>query len=189
MRAGCEIIYGAKVMIAKLIYWFTGFLKCRIIDSDGHPYLERYYLCTILDKRFFIHRFMDSDPDRGVHDHPWKWAVSLILAGGYNEIIMEVEENFWYVYERTKSAPALNFISGDVHHRILLDKKKRGKTWTLFMHGPRDKGWGFTQYKAGEDGMVMQKEYFPLDLKVERKVNEHWWQRADAKTGRQLRKN
>ena len=69
----------------KLLFWLTSHLPCRIIAEEGSVYLERYYLFTLLGWRFYLHRFVGSDPDRGLHDHPWSRAFSIILAGWYWE--------------------------------------------------------------------------------------------------------
>ena len=62
-------------------------LPCRFIDGPkGEPYLERYYLIGLFGWHAYLHRFVDSDPDRGLHDHPWGRAVSLVLSGAYREI-------------------------------------------------------------------------------------------------------
>ena len=47
--------------------------------------MERYYLFGALGWHAYLHRFVNSDPDRGLHDHPWNRAVSLVLTGGYDE--------------------------------------------------------------------------------------------------------
>src|ERR1700684_2124229 len=33
----------------------------------------------------FVHKIVDSDDRSALHNHPWEWACSLILFGGYNE--------------------------------------------------------------------------------------------------------
>ena len=50
----------------KLLFWLTSHLPCRIIAEEGSVYLERYYLFTLLGWRFYLHRFVGSDPDRGL---------------------------------------------------------------------------------------------------------------------------
>lgn len=134
----------------KLLYWLTAKLPCRIISDDGVPYLERYYLGTLFNVRFYIHRFVGSDPARGLHDHPWPWAISLILSGFY--------------YEETRSGLRkvkwINRLTGDSFHRVILsgnyvreELKDMGYTdalprekecWTLFFHyAEYTKPWGF----------------------------------------------
>ena len=68
-------------MKKKFLWWLTGYLPYKLIQEGERPYLERYYLFTILGWRFYIHRFVDSDPGRGLHDHPWRRAVTFVLDG------------------------------------------------------------------------------------------------------------
>lgn len=133
-----------------LLYWLTGFLPCRIISDGDRPYLERYYLCTLFNVRFYLHRFVDSDPGRGLHDHPWPWAASIVLSG-------------WY-YEETRTGTSkvrwFNWLTGDSFHRVVLPTERirlllndqwegdwvavRQPCWTLFFHRAANvKPWGF----------------------------------------------
>ena len=74
------------ILIECLLYRVSARLPCRFIDGEqGEPYLERYYPCGAFGWHAYLHRFVDSDPDRGVHDHPGNRAVSLVLSGGYDE--------------------------------------------------------------------------------------------------------
>lgn len=130
-------------MIERLLFRLTDRLPCRLIDGEhGEPYLERYYLFGAFGWHAYVHRFVDSDPDRGLHDHPWGRAVSLVLKGGYDEIRPD-GENFADPNVRFVGPMRLNFLSGADFHRVMLRNKR--PVWTLFMHGPRVKGWGFVQ--------------------------------------------
>jgi len=121
-------------MISRFLWWLTDRLPVRVISGQhGEPYLERYYLCGIGQWRAYLHRFVASDPDRGLHDHPWGWSASLILCGGYREAR---EDGMHY-----HRPGAINVIRGETFHRILLDP--HATAWTLFVHGPRVKEWGF----------------------------------------------
>lgn len=58
------------------------------INVEGKPYLTRYTLFSVPGKNgaIFLHHFHSSDKaDGDLHNHPWKWAQSLILKGGYYE--------------------------------------------------------------------------------------------------------
>lgn len=118
-----------------LLYWLSGHLPCRIISDGDKPYLERYYLFTLLGVRFYLHRFVASDPDRGMHNHPWRWAFSMILSG-------------WY-YEQTNYGVGtvrwFNGLTGDTFHRVILPTDHGvHECWTLFAHRAANaKGWGF----------------------------------------------
>lgn len=159
----------------RFLFWLTGLLPCRMIDGDnGEPYLERYFVFRLFGFCLYIHRFLASDPDRGLHDHPWGWATSLVLAGEYDEIRMVRASGVPYVtQENTVRAGHFNFIRGDDFHRVVLPEGK--SAWTLFFHGPRRKGWGFvegTQYRP----FALTGHDYPLD---------RWWRRAQS--GREAR--
>lgn len=114
----------------RMLYALSARLPCRIIADGGVPYLERYYLTTICGVRFYLHRFVGSDPDRGLHDHPWPWAASIVLSGSYIEL------------KRTglHQVKWMNLIGGDTFHRIIVEKP----CWTLFFHRSKCvKPWGF----------------------------------------------
>ncbi len=138
-------------MLDKLLVRFTDRLPCRIIDGEqGEPYLERYYLFGLLGWHAYLHRFVDSDPDRGLHDHPWSRALSLVLTSGYDELRFVRAPSEPADDGRTEE-PALrcrrvrpwrfNLLRGADFHRVVLREGR--SAWTLFMHGPRAKGWGF----------------------------------------------
>lgn len=131
-------------MIERLLYAITARLPCRLIDGEhGEPYLERYYLFGAFGWYAYLHRFVDSDPDRGLHDHPWDRAVSLVLTGGYDEIRPRVNDPD-HTLTRTLRPWRINRLRGTDFHRVVL---RGGRpAWTLFMHGPRVKGWGFVQH-------------------------------------------
>lgn len=108
----------------------------------------------------YLHRFHRSDEDRELHNHPWRWAVSLILSGGYVEERKANMPKGWpLVFQRTRKRV---FVPGDINritsndfHRVeLLDSCQVHAadgscevgfehTWTLFVVGPKFQGWGF----------------------------------------------
>jgi len=130
-------------VIERLLFRLSARLPCRFIDGEeGEPYLERYYLFGIFGWHCYLHRFMDSDPDRGLHDHPWNRAVSLVLSGGYDELRQSPDDPSAIQCRRIR-AGRLNVLRGEVFHRVLLRDAR--PAWTLFSHGRRVKGWGFVQ--------------------------------------------
>lgn len=169
-------------MMRAFLFWLTGRLPCRIISDGDQPYLERYYVATILGWRFYLHRFVASDPDRGLHDHPWTRAFSIVLSG-------------WY-WEQTRSGERrvawLNSLTGDTFHRVVLPHgrtehrvpghlRKIGDTlgapvvpcWTLFFHrtGHR-KPWGFW-HSLGPGVAIFEEYQYPKEGN-----QRHWWLRA-----------
>lgn len=129
----------------RLLFWLSGQLKIRIIDGPkGEPYLERYEIVSIGRFKLYLHRFLADDPDRGLHNHPWAWAFSIVLVEGYQEIRLKDPTNMNSdEYVRDIHAGRLNFIRGGDFHRILLRGNRQA--WTLFFHGKRTEGWGFVR--------------------------------------------
>lgn len=131
--------------------WLSRVLRGRIITNDGgDPYLHRFYLLHVA-RRFvpgvFVHYFYRSDGDRELHNHPWRWAVSIVLRSGYIEQRMEGSNGT--VTERTIRAPAVNLIRGDTFHRVQLLEPDRG-CWSIFIAGPRKSAWGFIDLETRE---------------------------------------
>lgn len=129
-------------MIARILYALTARLRCRHIAIDGKPYLERYYVGKFCGWTAYLHRFISSDDERQVHDHPWTTSLALILAGGYLEerVTALCPDYGWLSVFRTMFPGRVNVIRQRDFHRITRPKPE---TWTLFMHGPRVKSWGF----------------------------------------------
>jgi hypothetical protein len=104
-------------------------------------YLTRYALRAFAPSgkgpwRVYLHQFHGADDD-GVHNHPWKWAFSIVLRGSYTETLMcpccETTT--------TRRVRWFNWITSDCYHRI---EALHGNVWTLFFAGPLSgKGWGF----------------------------------------------
>lgn len=166
-------------MMRTFLTWLSGRLPCRLINDGGRPYLERYYLFTVIGWRFYLHQFVGSDPDRGLHDHPWTRAFSIILAG-------------WY-FEETRSGTRkvrwLNSLTGDSFHRVLLPQSYSIKggfadrpCWTLFFHRVgHSKTWGFMRTVPDSDGVAIFEPHRYLVEGDQR----HWW--LNAPTGREVR--
>lgn len=175
------------MLIDKLLYVLTARLPARLIKLDTGPYLERYYVGTLFGVTFYLHRFVSSDTERHLHNHPWTWARALVLSGGYLEesvvdicphagpdgvITKKTRVRFW------------NTVNGNLFHRI--SEAKPG-TWTLFFHGERQqvdtghyltpKGWGFLErtYLVGVHDAVVFRP-FPS-------ASTEWWKTAEMKTG------
>ncbi len=149
------------IVLRKLLFSISSHLPIRIIaesynDGTVRPYLERYFLFSFLGITGYLHRFVGSDPDRGLHDHPWPWAASFILSGSY------VEER----EDESKEVRWFNFLKGKDFHRVILPEGWK-TVWTLFIHREkRIKTWGFLR----PSGEVEEYKYTkPLTM---------WWERA-----------
>jgi hypothetical protein len=127
----------------------AGCLPSRVITAGGdEPYLYKYLVWQSSEGkdsvRVHLHRFVRSDEDRELHNHPWRWAVSLVLAGGYREERRVLAGDT--VYRRRVSPGSVNVITNWTYHRVdLLDEE----CWTLFVSGPVVGSWGFWNRLTG----------------------------------------
>jgi len=167
-------------MINRLLFWRTALLRCRLIDLSGKPYLERYFVGQLFGVTFYLHRFVSSDTERHVHNHPWRHGASIILAGSYIEekvvdlcppagpsgAILERTYRRWF-----------NRVNCNTFHRI---SNAPAGTWTLFFHGPRmrtettghQKGWGFL-----ESAHLVTGEHVTVFTPYKSR-GSHWWLKA-----------
>jgi hypothetical protein len=145
----------------RLLLWITARLpEPRVIyDREGQsPYLSRWYLLwqrsdqdpVLHDQHIerkaetpapvfnlFLHQFHRSDDDGALHSHPWSWAISLVLAGGYSE---ERRVGQSTVLRQTVRPGRLNFLSHKTYHRVDLIEED---AWSLFLVGPKRGTWYF----------------------------------------------
>ena len=155
-------------LVRRLLWSITALLPRKVIRGpDGAVILERYHLWGRLERGgLAIHRFVRSDPGRGGHDHPWGWAASLILSGGYAEWLLPTNPADPIVV-RHLTPGCLNLLPGERFHRVML--APGAEAWTLFWHGPRQKRWGF----RSEDARV----YTPYSAQVADRDGA-WWRGA-----------
>lgn len=119
--------------------WFFRLLSGKphfVIGGADNPYLLRWFLIPrnhLLN--IYLHKFMRSDDDRALHDHPW-WFVSMILKGSYREILSEDSQ---LVVLRCRWSIA--FRRATHRHRVeLIDG---ASCWTLIITGRAVRTWGF----------------------------------------------
>jgi hypothetical protein len=125
----------------------------RIPRSEGRPYLERYgrgdqeaQIAQDLGTgkwRFRLHHFVGPD-DAGHHNHPFEWALSIVLWRSYTEEVL-VDPFFLpgcgtFGWIETRRVRFFNWIPRGKYHRIV---ELHGNVWTLFITGPRVSSWGF----------------------------------------------
>lgn len=120
--------------------------RTTILANDGEPKLHRDYLLGT-GKTFgvFLHRFVASDAPSEFHDHPWSWGASLILRGGYVEERRRRDD--CTITRRWLGPGRVNFLSPGIFHRVEL--RDRRPAWTLFVHGPKVRRWGFLDSVTG----------------------------------------
>lgn len=137
-------------------------LPLRTISIGGKPYLERYFVGINGSDPVYLHRFVDGDGDRYLHNHPWDTATATIIAGGYRERRMS---HGGTVETRHLSAGDQNLLRADDLHQIISVQKE---TWTLFTHGPWAHKWGFVE-RWNDDGTPVVR------CDPEDGVHRLWW--------------
>lgn len=131
--------------------------------TTGREYLRRRRAIQTPWFSIFVHRLEVPDPGEDLHDHPWPF-VSLILRGGYTEVVDEARDatNHAWVSARTGvtlAAPrrwgawSVHTVRLDQVHRIV--RLDRSPTWTLVVTGRRCREWGFYT----PSGFVAADEY------------------------------
>ena len=164
--------------IARVLIAITARLPLRVISEDGRPSLERYFVFHTPWARCYPHRFVGSDPERGLHDHPWRWAASLVLAGWY------LEQKRDGLHRRTFG----NLLDGDTFHRVILPCVER-ECWTLFVHTTRDvKTWGFmlptflramgSKVSPAEYSTFTERQFEWSAYDYHGKVKDHRWEKT-----------
>jgi hypothetical protein len=109
----------------------------RLIGSKNNPYMHRWHLIPYnFWFNIYLHRFLRSDEDRALHDHP-SWNISCILQGEYTE---ETIAAGGVHYSTIMKAGSWKFRFARAAHRIHLHA---GPCWTLFIMGPKLRTWGF----------------------------------------------
>lgn len=187
-------------LIDLLLEKITNHLPCRIINDGDVQYLERYYLFTMMGFTFYLHKFVGSDPDRGLHCHPWRMAFSIILSGWYwEETRYGIRKIKWF-----------NSLTGDTFHRVVLNNQRKERIvweqghrrfsgeydfvqmpcWTLFFHTSKNvKPWGFLRQPVRPTENYPAVDYLIFEpYKYTREGSQKdWW--LTAPTGREFRKN
>jgi hypothetical protein len=134
-------------VILAFLHWLAARLMVREIrGEDGSLYLSRYRIFGWMpgsQRKYpfsiYLHRFHRPDLDDAPHSHPWKWAWSLILAGGYTELKLLPGE--FYGQNRCLMAGSTNKLRDDTFH--VVTNLHGEETWTLFIVGPKSASWGF----------------------------------------------
>lgn len=125
-----------------------------IIGGRENPYLLRWYLLP--RNPFFnvyLHRFLRSDDDRALHDHPWT-NLSVILEGSYTEHTILAGG----IHKRTlRKAGDIVLRRAKSAHRIELS---HGPCTTLFVTGPKVREWGF---HCPDTGWIHWKDFVSVD--------------------------
>lgn len=122
----------------------------RLRRADGQVYLERWGLEWKHLGGLFVHRMSAPDPGIDLHNHPWHFS-SLVLWGAYEEercdsLFASSFARFNWPSERRGERSTRRWLSWrslnlNECHRIV--KLHRPHVWTLVVHGPWRRNWGF----------------------------------------------
>lgn len=123
-------------------HWFHRLVSGQphqVIGIGHDPYMHRWYLIPPNPwVKVYVHKFLRSDDDRALHDHPWSF-VSVMLRGSYREIIPGDV--------LLRCAPSIAFRPAQWRHRVQLDwpawSEREIPCWTLIITGPHVRTWGF----------------------------------------------
>lgn len=159
--------------IQRALERFSNPRPARLIESGGGPYMYRVFLFSVFGWNAYLHHFVSADAERWLHDHPFN-GLAIVLSGEY------VEERlvaFGWPEVRTKlrHVNLWNWISGHTFHRIIAPAPN---TWTLFLHSPKFKGWGFLYPVEEPAGIAYINPYGNVGA-------AKWWE--GAPTYKQLR--
>lgn len=120
--------------------------RCEVqhITRENRPYLDRYYVAGWSPSNrqrpgsVYLHHFLASDAHDAVHSHPWTWALSLILVGGYREQRCTPDGTSTTSEYRPGD---VNVLGPHDRHRIDLLETD---CWTLFLTGDYAQPWSFS---------------------------------------------
>lgn len=152
---------GASALIRLGVRFCTWRGRVRIIKrpGDSDPYMIRYALCGWLPgdgerpkwlPNIYLHNIRLPDADPALHNHPWPWAYSLILHGGYQE--QRGNGSGWHYtriragqFNTLKKPRDFHRIADVYEYRFLSGETVRGEgCWTLFVTSPQHSQWGFS---------------------------------------------
>ena len=115
-----------------------GWKRIDILARDGSLYLRRWRLFKTPLFALMLHRIVQPDEDRDLHDHPWSFA-SLVVWGAYAEELRD----------GSLRVPLFNFKRAEGSHRIvkLFPGRFASSVWSIVLRGRRRRTWGFhTEY-------------------------------------------
>lgn len=130
----------------------------KIIDiaDPTDVYMWRLRIFTTPLCSLKLHHIMRPDNDRHLHDHPWNFH-SLILKGGYTEIVDQVPEGHVQPVVNKKPGHWSHKKATDAHRIAQFNNRK--DSWSLVFCGRIRRKWGFWV-----DGVHMPHEEY-LDLR------------------------
>ena len=104
----------------------------------GQQYMHRWHLIRKPGVRnLYLHKYLGSDDDRALHDHPWA-SWSILLWGNLFEVTTQKSDGTTQVKRIWPLIP--KYRSAEYSHRLIL---RSSKALTLFYTGKKIREWGF----------------------------------------------
>ncbi len=125
------------------------FNRKEIHNCDGDVYLKRWFVIRNSYFALFIHKFVRSDEDRALHDHPWNFLVVPIWQGYIEHSVTKCRlcgvrhgiGPLWEQQKRIFPFISARYRSAEYRHRVeLIDKRP---SWSLFLRFRKRRVWGF----------------------------------------------
>jgi hypothetical protein len=95
------------------------------------PLMIRYFLLRTPWVGMYFHKFLRSDNDRHVHDHPWSF-ITLLLNRGYWEHLPDGTAKW-------RKRFTIHYRPAEWQHWVEIDKP----VWTLVLRFRKRRQWGF----------------------------------------------
>lgn len=122
-----------------------------IPNCEKQVYLKRWYI--IRTKRFglFVHKFLRSDEDRALHDHPWHFLVIPIWRGYIEHNDRGITRVWPIISSRLRKATykhrvelfrAIRWCDKD-GVRYILPPSIELPSWSIFIRFTKFREWGF----------------------------------------------
>ena len=120
-------------------------LSGKRIYLNGKPYLTRYYLLgdgSGKGYEVYLHHIQREDPYRWLHNHPWRWFLSIVLRGGYKQEVLQLPGEGPHKTQRVRF---INLFRGQNRYHAITELPKKG-AWTLVIVPPKmreSRRWGY----------------------------------------------
>jgi hypothetical protein len=113
-----------------------------VLAPGGEPYIYRWHLIPRrkVGGNVYLHLQVQDDPDRPLHDHPWK-NQSVILSGGYHEVYQEYPPHGEIKQRVVLKGDTVHRTEEEAHRLHLLPEQPY--SISLFSTGPVLREWGF----------------------------------------------
>lgn len=125
-----------------MLRWFMQ-KKYRLFDTQAGELLRRFW--CIEGRRLenaYVHRFIRSDEDHALHDHPWSW-VTVLLDGSYWEHVPANPADPAGPTRRERRSAGDIVVRGNAArpHRVEITPGR--PVTTLFLTAEKSREWGF----------------------------------------------